>query len=47
VRDVMGEETGVPKWFDALGAHGYEVGLMSKLARDNRLACLERTWGGS
>ncbi len=42
----MGNVTGMPKFFDALQAHGYGKPLLKKLARDNWLACLERSWGG-
>ncbi len=42
----MGDVTGVPKLFDEFGKHGYGDALLKKLARDNWLACLERSWGG-
>lgn len=46
VPEVMGDVTGVPKLFEALGTHGYDTALIGKLARENWLGCLERTWGG-
>jgi len=35
--------TGVPKLLQALADHGYEAPLLTKLARDNWLACLDRS----
>jgi membrane dipeptidase len=40
--DLIGDVTGVPLFFEAMGAHGYDASLLGKLARDNWLACLER-----
>jgi membrane dipeptidase len=40
--DLIGDVTGVPLLFEAMGAHGYDAPLLSKLARDNWLACLDR-----
>jgi membrane dipeptidase len=42
--DLIGDVTGVPKLFDAMTAHGYDAPLIRKLAQDNWLSCLERTW---
>ena len=44
VPDLIGDVTGVPRLLRALSAHGYDDALLRKLARENRLACLERTW---
>ena len=43
--DLIGDVTGVPKLLSAMSAHGYDDALLAKLARDNWLACLERTIG--
>lgn len=43
--DLIGDVTGVPDLLEAMRAHGYDDALMAKLARDNWLACLERTIG--
>lgn len=43
VPDPIEDVTGVPKLFAALAAHGYDTALLTKLARDNWLSCLERT----
>ena len=45
VPDCIGDVTGVPKFFEALAAHGYDDGLLGKLAKDNWLNCLKRTIG--
>jgi membrane dipeptidase len=42
VPDLIGDVTGVPLLFEAMGAHGYDAPLLGKLARDNWLACLDR-----
>ncbi len=42
VPDLIGDVTGVPRLFDAMGAHGYDAGLIKKLALGNWLACLDR-----
>jgi membrane dipeptidase len=42
VPDLIGDVTGVPLLFEAMGAHGYDAALIAKLARDNWLACLDR-----
>lgn len=41
--DLIGDVTGVPALFDALAAHGYDQPMLQKLARENWLACLDRT----
>lgn len=46
VPDVIGDVTGVPGLFEALRGHGYNENLLTKLARENWLNCLERTWRG-
>jgi membrane dipeptidase len=45
VPDPIGDVTGVPKLFTALGAHGYDAPLIEKLAHGNWLDCLERSIG--
>ncbi len=42
--DLIGDVTGVPRLLDAMAAHGYDDALIAKLARENWLACLDRTW---
>ncbi len=39
----IGDVTGVQKLFEAFREHGYDDALIAKLARDNWLACLERS----
>ncbi|MEE4121272.1 MAG: dipeptidase [Paracoccaceae bacterium] len=39
--DVIGDVTGVPMFFEAMAAHGYDGPLIARLARENWLACLE------
>jgi membrane dipeptidase len=41
----IGDVTGVQGFLAALGAHGYDKALLTKLARDNWLDCLERGLG--
>ena len=41
--DLIGDVTGVPSLFQAMSEHGYGDALLAKLARENWLACLERT----
>ena len=36
---------GLPNLIDALRAHGYNDAVLRKLACDNWVALLERTWG--
>lgn len=43
VPDVISDVTGVPHLFAAMHAHGYDDALIAKLAKDNWLACLERS----
>ncbi len=43
VPDGIKDVTGVPALFQALADHGYDAPLLAKLARDNWLACLDRT----
>ena len=43
VPELIGDVTGVPRLLDALAAHGYDDALLTKLARDNWLNCLERS----
>ena len=42
VPDLIGDVSGVPAFFTALGRHGYDQSLLTKLARDNWLGCLDR-----
>ena len=41
----IGDVTGLPALIGALRAHGYSEALIAKLARENWLGVLERTWG--
>lgn len=41
----IGDVAGLPRLIDALRAHGYNDALLRKIALDNWLALLERTWG--
>lgn len=43
VPDPIKDVTGVPNLFRALADHGYDDGLLAKLARENWLGCLDRT----
>lgn len=43
VADPIKDVTGVPSLFQALADHGYDAPLLAKLARDNWLACLDRS----
>lgn len=45
VPEVMGDVTGLPRLVDAMRAHGYDEPLIRKLAHENWIAVLERTWG--
>lgn len=45
VPDGIVDVAGLPRLIEALGAHGYGEPLMRKLARDNWLGVLRRTWG--
>lgn len=44
VPDVIGDVTGVPRLLTTLADHGYDDELLVKIARDNWLGCLERSW---
>lgn len=41
----IGDVTGLPRLIEALRQHGYDEPLLRKIARDNWLALLTRTWG--
>lgn len=41
----IGDATGLPRLLDALRAHGYDTPLLKKIAHENWLALLTRTWG--
>lgn len=41
--DLIGDVTGVPRLFEAMAAHGYDDALIAKLARENWVACLDRS----
>ena len=42
----LGDAAGLPRLLDALAAHGYDAALLHKLAHENWLALLDRTWAG-
>ncbi|MEH6725623.1 MAG: dipeptidase [Hyphomicrobiales bacterium] len=42
VPKLIGDVTGVPRLLEALGKHGYDDALLTKLARSNWLDCLAR-----
>ncbi|WP_309663808.1 dipeptidase [Tabrizicola sp.] len=42
----IGDVAGLPALIGALRTHGFGEALIAKLARENWLAVLERTWGG-
>lgn len=42
---AIGDVTGLPKLIGAMRVHGYSEELIGKLARENWIALLERTWG--
>lgn len=42
----VGDVAGVPRLLEAMLAHGYGEPLVRKIAQDNWLAVLQRTWGG-
>ena len=44
--DGIGDVTGQIRLLDALAAHGYGDALVKKIAHENWLALLQRTWGG-
>ena len=41
----IGDAAGLPRLIDVLRAHGYGEPLLHKIAHQNWLAVLERTWG--
>ncbi|MGB3146913.1 MAG: dipeptidase [Paracoccaceae bacterium] len=41
----LGDVAGLPDFLAALAAHGYDEQLLAKIAGENWLALLERTWG--
>jgi len=43
---ALGDVAGLPRLLDALSAHGYSDALIRKIASENWLAVLTRTWGG-
>ena len=43
VPKLIGDVTGVPDLLSALGEHGYDDALLTKIARDNWINCLERS----
>ena len=43
---AIGDVAGVPRLLDAMLAHGYGAALVRKIACENWLAVLQRTWGG-
>lgn len=42
----LGDAAGLPRLLDALAGHGYPKELLRKLAHENWLSVLGRTWGG-
>ena len=46
VPEGITDAAGLPRLIEALSRHGYDAGLIRKLAWDNWLAVLRRTWGG-
>ncbi|MCT8329436.1 dipeptidase [Albidovulum sediminis] len=44
--EAIGDVTGQPRLLAALAAHGYGEDLVRKIAHENWLALLQRTWGG-
>lgn len=40
----LGDVAGLPRLLDALAAHGYDAALLRKIAHENWLALLDRTW---
>ncbi len=46
VPTAIGDAAGLPRLLDALRAHGYDEALIAKIAHENWLRVLERTWGG-
>ncbi|AWV20590.1 Microsomal dipeptidase (plasmid) [Roseomonas mucosa] len=46
VPDAIGDCTGLPRLLDALAAAGYGEALIRKIACENWLSLLERSWRG-
>lgn len=46
VPKALGDAAGLPRLIEALKAHGYDEALITKIAHENWLRVLERTWGG-
>jgi membrane dipeptidase len=46
VPKALGDAAGLPRLIDALKAHGYDEALITRIAHENWLRVLERTWGG-
>ena len=46
VPEGITDAAGLPRLIEVLARHGYDAGLIRKLAWDNWLAVLRRTWGG-
>jgi membrane dipeptidase len=44
IPEAIGDAAGIPRLLDALAAHGYDEASLRKIAFDNWLAVLERTW---
>lgn len=44
IPDAIGDAAGVPNLLQALSEHGYDAALLRKIALDNWLNVLERTW---
>ncbi len=42
----IGDVAGLPNLITAMRAHGFGEALVRKIARDNWIGVLERTWGG-
>ena len=42
----IGDVAGLPRLIEALRHHGYDEPLLRKIAHENWLALLQRTWGG-
>ena len=44
IPEAVKDVAGMPAFFDAMAAHGYDEPLIRKLGCDNWLACLDRSW---
>lgn len=42
----LGDAAGLPRLLEVLAAHGFDAPLIAKIAHENWLALLTRTWGG-